>query len=207
MRSLILTRPRRDRESLPRVVRKQGISYGSEEVCKQKSLTARHPVEISLFGPGETGYLWGRSQSLPFLMNLDEASQAIQTCAERMNAVYREVVFDEWAVVSLKEEGVNTLLYVGPRKDHFQRHFLPDSVALKRELGSLRYGVGDFEFARDAAGTRFDAFMVTGEVSYLICNNIAKSMDAITSNELWLAAQVPFVELSEKFRSSPLVSA
>jgi hypothetical protein len=140
-------------------------------------------------------------------MNLDEASQAIQTCAERMNAVYREVVFDEWAVVSLKEEGVNTLLYVGPRKDHFQRHFLPDSVALKRELGSLRYGVGDFEFARDAAGTRFDAFMVTGEVSYLICNNIAKSMDAITSNELWLAAQVPFVELSEKFRSSPLVSA
>jgi hypothetical protein len=49
--------------------------------------------------------------------------------------------------------------------------------------------------------------MVTGEVSYLICNNIAKSMDAITSNELWLAAQVPFVELSEKFRSNPLVSA
>jgi hypothetical protein len=49
--------------------------------------------------------------------------------------------------------------------------------------------------------------MVVGRGIYLICNNTVQSMDSITKDPLWLGAQVPFVELSEKFRANPLVSA
>ena len=78
-------------------------------------------------------------------------------------------------------------------------------------MGSLRegllneeYSVGDFEFARNAVGPAFESFMVLGDGMYLICNNTVQTMDAITQDPLWLGAQVPFVELSERFRSDPL---
>jgi hypothetical protein len=46
--------------------------------------------------------------------------------------------------------------------------------------------------------------MALGSECFLICNNTVQSMDAITADPLWLAAQVPFVELSDKFREDPL---
>jgi hypothetical protein len=47
--------------------------------------------------------------------------------------------------------------------------------------------------------------MVLGEGLYLICNNTADSMEGITQEPRWIEAQVPFVELSDKIRSHPLV--
>jgi hypothetical protein len=35
-------------------------------------------------------------------------------------------------------------------------------------------------------------------------NNTAQSMNEITKNPKWFSAQVPFVDLSEKFRSNPV---
>jgi hypothetical protein len=64
--------------------------------------------------------------------------------------------------------------------------------------------IGDFEFAPDAAGTHFDACLRLGAASYLICNHTTKSMAQIRQSPNWLAAQKPFVELSEKFRADPL---
>jgi hypothetical protein len=49
--------------------------------------------------------------------------------------------------------------------------------------------------------------MVVGQGIYLICNNTVQSMDSITQDTLWLGAQVPFVELSDKFRAAPLALA
>jgi hypothetical protein len=46
--------------------------------------------------------------------------------------------------------------------------------------------------------------MVIGEGLYLICNNTALTMDMIAKEPSWLAAQKPFVELSEKFCQNPL---
>jgi hypothetical protein len=46
--------------------------------------------------------------------------------------------------------------------------------------------------------------MAVGPGIYLICNNTVQSMDGITKDPLWLGAQVPFVELSDKFRADPL---
>jgi hypothetical protein len=77
-------------------------------------------------------------------------------------------------------------------------------AALREGLLNGDYSVGDFEFARQAIGPAFESFMVVGNGVYLICNNTVQSMDGITRDPLWLGAQVPFVELSDKFRADPL---
>jgi len=71
---------------------------------------------------------------------------------------------------------------------------------LRAELLTENYGAGDFEFARHGIGTGFESFMVLGRALYLICNNTHESMETIAKNPRWLAAQVPFAELGEKFR-------
>jgi hypothetical protein len=137
-------------------------------------------------------------------MTLDQASKLIQTCAEQMNARYQKVVFDEWAVISLAEHKGRLLWYAGPRKTGFQQNFLTDAGALRAGLLGEKYNPGDFEFARHGVGTGFESFMALGEGMFLICNNTVQSMDAIAKDPLWLNAQVPFVDLSENFRTDPL---
>ena len=137
-------------------------------------------------------------------MTLDEASFSIRACVDQMNARYTKTVFDEWAVVSLNDKPGRILAYTGPRKDDFQKNFASDLDALSEELSSREFGVGDFEFARHAGGTHFDAFLVLGRGFYLICNNTRQSMDTIAKDSRWLAAQIPFVELSDRIRANPV---
>ena len=138
-------------------------------------------------------------------MTLDEANQLIRGCAERMNELYRKVVFDEWAVVSLMQHRARVLSYLGPRKDDFQKNFADDVQDLRAELLSNKHNLGDFEFSRHGFGTKLEAFVVVGDGLFLICNNTGQSMSAIAKDPLWLSAQVPFVEMSDRFRSNPLV--
>jgi hypothetical protein len=138
-------------------------------------------------------------------MTFEEAGKWIRGCAERMDELYGKVVFDEWAVVSLVQHKARIVTYLGPRKEDFQRNFAKDVQDLRAELLSDQHDIGDFEFARHGFGTKVEAFMVVGEDLYLICNNTAQSMTAIAKDPLWLSAQVPFVELSDRFRSDPLV--
>ena len=138
-------------------------------------------------------------------MTLEQANKLIKACAEQMQARYNKVVFDEWAVVSLADSKGHILSYAGPRKEGFKENFVADAGSLRASLMTADHEVGDFEFARHGVGTGFEAFMVLGKGVYLICNNTVESMDSITKNPLWLAAQVPFVELSDKFRGEPLV--
>jgi hypothetical protein len=79
--------------------------------------------------------------------------------------------------------------------------------ALRSGLLHANYGVGDFEFAQHGIGTGFESFMILGRALYLICNNTRESMETIARDPRWLAAQVPFAELSEKVRASPLAVA
>ena len=138
-------------------------------------------------------------------MTLDEANKLIRSCAERMNELYGKVVFDEWAMVSLLQHRARILAYDGLRKEDFQKNFASDVKDLRAELLSNRHHLGDFEFARHGFGTKLEAFVVVGDGLYLICNNTAQSMSGITKDPLWLSAQVPFVEMSDRFRSDPLV--
>jgi len=137
-------------------------------------------------------------------MTLDEATKLIKGCASRMNDLYEDVVFDELTIVQFADRKGKILSYIGPRKDDFQKNFLSDVEGLRSELMSLKHGNGDFEFARHGGGTRFDAFMVLGDGVYLMCNNTTQSMNEITKNTRWFNAQVPFVDLSEKFRVNPV---
>ena len=138
-------------------------------------------------------------------MTLDEANRLIGGCTDRMNELYKKTVFDEWAIVSLMQHKVKILSYLGPRKDDFQKNFSTDVQELRAELLSNQQDIGDFEFARHGVGTKVEAFLVVGDGLYLICNNTAQSMNSLTKDPLWLSAQVPFVELSDRFRSDPLV--
>jgi hypothetical protein len=137
-------------------------------------------------------------------MTLDEAISHIKSCAKEMDARCGQTVFDEWAVLSLAENKARVLAYIGPRNDDFLKNFAKDLGALRAELLTENYGAGDFEFARHGTGTGFESFMVLGRALYLICNNTRESMDTIAKNPRWLAAQVPFAELSEKVRYNPL---
>lgn len=137
-------------------------------------------------------------------MTLDQVTRLVQSCAEQMNARYKKVVFDEWAVISLADKKVHLLAYIGPRKAGFQKNFLADAGSLRAGLLAQEYNVGDFEFARHGVGTGFESFLVLGKGIFLICNNTVQSMDGITQDPLWLGAQVPFVELSDKIRGDPV---
>ena len=140
-------------------------------------------------------------------MTLDQATKLVKSSVEQMNARYQNVVFDEWAIVSLAEQKGRLLSYFGPRKEGFQKNFLDDAGTLRAGLLTNQHEAGDFEFARHGVGPSFEAFMALGKGLYLICNNTVQSMDAISKNPLWIGAQVPFADLSEKFRAEPLVSA
>lgn len=137
-------------------------------------------------------------------MNLDQAKKLIIDCAEQMQARYSKTVFDEWAVVSLGGNRGRIHAYIGPRKEDFKRNFLEDAGSLRAGLLTSEHKAGDFEFARHGVGTGFEAFVVAGQGTFLICNNTVQSMDGITQDPRWLGAQVPFLDLSDKFRADPL---
>jgi hypothetical protein len=139
-------------------------------------------------------------------MTLDQATKLIKSCAAQMDARYQKTVFDEWAIISLADHKGHLLAYIGPRKEGFQKNFLADAGPLRAGLLKEDQNVGDFEFSRHGVGLAFESFMVLGKGIYLICNNTVQSMDAITKDPLWLGAQVPFVELSDKFREDPVVT-
>ena len=57
---------------------------------------------------------------------------------------------------------------------------------------------------RQGDGTRHDALIRIDASSYLVYNNLAKSMTEIRADARWLKAQIAFVDLSEIFRVDPL---
>jgi hypothetical protein len=137
-------------------------------------------------------------------MTLDDANRLIKSTALKMNELYGKVVFDEWAIVSLAHQKARVLAYAGPRNDVFLKNFANDLGALRSQLLTNEYSVGDFEFSRHGVGTGFESFMVLGAGVYLFCNNTQRSMDDIARDPKWLSAQVPFAELADSVRSNSL---
>jgi len=137
-------------------------------------------------------------------MNFETASQIIGDCAIKMTRAYGTAVFNELVIVSFVGECEEVVGYVGPRPERVQNDFAVDLHLLKDELFSAKHTVGEFEFARSAQGTHFDAFVVLGDWIYLICNNTTLTMAEITQKPEWRQAQVSFVEMCETFRADPL---
>ena|SRR2546423_13843228 len=141
------------------------------------------------------------------VMTFDHAKIQIKQCAAQMNARYKDVVFDEWAVVSIGKGKLRVLEYAGARLTDFKKQFLADAGALRTGLLGGSHEPGYFEFAHTGVGTGFESFIALGKGMYLIWNNTAKSMDNIVENPRWLAAQVPFAELSARFCLNPVIAA
>lgn len=137
-------------------------------------------------------------------MKLESARQLIKNCTKQTNSLFGGILFDEWAVLIFRNNKGVLLSYWGTRKSDFQKNFAEDISVLSTALKLNNYGYGDFEFARNAAGSKVDAFVKVGQDAYLFCNNLSKSMDDITKDPKWLAAQSAFAELCDCFRSDPL---
>ncbi|MBA3849570.1 MAG: hypothetical protein C0502_06185 [Opitutus sp.] len=138
-------------------------------------------------------------------MNLANARTAVAAALGRMNAAYGQPVFNEWVLVSLRADRGAILAYEGPRQEKYKQQFTLDLQTMLKELSGQKLGVGDFAFASDAAGTHYDACLRLGESSYLFCNHLTRTMREIRENPLWIEAQKPWVELSQKFLADPLV--
>jgi len=141
----------------------------------------------------------------PFLaqMDLDVARLQIQASFARMDALYGRPVFDEWAVLSpTAKNGV--LAYAGPRAENFRQQLPSDTEPLRAVVAGRPLEPGDFEFAAEAEGTRYDACMKLGGKCYLVCNHTTRAMAEIRRDPQWLKTQTVFFELSEKFRADPL---
>jgi hypothetical protein len=137
-------------------------------------------------------------------MDLETARRHIQTCLDRMRALYLRPVFDEWAILALTGKTGAILAYQGPRPDLFRKNLATDVEPLRSGAAGKSLADGDMEFASDAAGTKYDALIKSGTASYLVLNHTVKSMTEIRSDPKWLAAQKALFELSEKFRADPL---
>ena len=140
----------------------------------------------------------------PRAMTLEQAKNLVGESLARMNQLYRDTVFDEWAIVRFREGKGLLLSYSGPRKQDFQENFLRDAGSLRAGLFGKNHPPGEFEFTRQSVGTGFESFLALGDGTYLILNNTVRSMDEIARNPLWISAQVPFAELSEAVREDPL---
>ena len=117
---------------------------------------------------------------------------------------YLEMLLDEWAILALP---AGVLAYNGPRVEQFRRNLPDDAEPLRAKAAGKEFHEGDLEFATDAPGTHYDAFMKIGPQSYLVLNNTARTLAEIRADAKWLAAQKVLFELSEKFRSDPLQTA
>lgn len=139
-------------------------------------------------------------------MDLATARQHLQGSLDRMNALYGKPIFDEWAVLSLAAKHGGVLAYAGPRVESFRQHVADDAEPLRALIAGRPLAEGDFEFAPEAGGTRYDALLKLGATSFLVCNHTGKTMAVIRADARWLKAQKVFFEMSEKFRADPLVA-
>ncbi len=137
-------------------------------------------------------------------MDLPTARQNIETSIARMDAAYGQPLFDEWAILSSSSQP-GLLAYSGPRAHRFGRDVADDAQPLLKIIAGREFHPGDFDFATEAAGTLFDACMMLGPTTYLVCNHTTRALADLRRDPKWLKAQPTFFALSEKFRADPLL--
>lgn len=137
-------------------------------------------------------------------MNLDTATTRIAKSFAKMNEAYRRPVFDELLVVSRAGGEIKLLHYSGPREATIMDSLADETVALRQSVGAIDPNPGEFDFTREGVGSDFDAYICLGRDLFLLCNNTEKSMEEITADPNWLAAQGQFLNASQFFAMDPL---
>ncbi|MCF3651382.1 hypothetical protein [Synoicihabitans lomoniglobus] len=139
-------------------------------------------------------------------MTIAEARPLISRCAERMDALSGDRVFDEWAIITLTQGGAKLVAYQGPRVEKFRSRFNADIRPLQVELEGRKLEVGEFAFVPDAAGTAYDACVRIGPQAYLWWNNTDATMADIRARGSWMPAQKVFADLCELFRRDACIA-
>lgn len=116
-----------------------------------------------------------------------------------MNETYRRPVFDEYLIVEAAKDGAKVHAYVGPREDSILDSIADETTALREAGSHINSTPGQFDFTREGVGSDFDAYICLGEQLYLLCNNTEKSMEEVTADPNWLAAQGVFLNVSQYF--------
>lgn len=137
-------------------------------------------------------------------MNLESAVRQISHGLAEIERLYERPVFNEWAIVGWSGGRPVVLHYDGPRTEDFETKLPGDLRLLRESLQEDRSVAGTFSFAREGVGTLFDAYIVLGEDVVLLCNHTEMDFEAIATDPLWRKAQMPFVDLTEKFGLDPL---
>lgn len=136
-------------------------------------------------------------------MDTTTAVTLLQRCRDRMRALYGDVVFDEWAAVTLGSGGDMLRHYEGPRLETFRKRFTTDVKPLQAELEGRKLAVGEFSFVPDAPGTAYDVCVHAGPRIYVLGNHTQRTMTEIRKDPRWLDAQRAFVEMTEAFAADP----
>lgn len=137
-------------------------------------------------------------------MDLKKAIARIERGLQRMDKAFHRTVFDEWAVVQIRP-GQDQVLHSSTAREDQAATFGHDFRILRRDSQGAADNPGDFGFTKEGKGTAIDAFLVLGDHLILILNNTGLSMHEVAQNPLWQAVQPLFFNLSETFRSDPLV--
>ena len=139
-------------------------------------------------------------------MNLEDSLEIILHNLELMNDKYGHTVFDEIAIVNLKDNHPEFYYYKGPRGSSFSNEFMDNSCHIREELKeSHSNSGGEFYFTNEGAGVYIDACIRIGSPHvYLFCNNVKKSMVQIREDSNWEIAKPHFLEISLSFSLNPL---
>jgi hypothetical protein len=139
-------------------------------------------------------------------MKLETAISLIRESFTKLDEAYGRTVFDELAIVGLGGSKLELLHYEGPNEASFADEFADITYALRQELTADQTGDGgEFSFTREGEGAHMDAYICLGPNVYLFCNHTDKSMQEITQDPQWLAAQGEFLNASQRFAVDPLV--
>lgn len=137
-------------------------------------------------------------------MDLSAAQERIRKALNAMQACYRQPVFDEWAIVSIREGDFEVISYQGERD---KKNLIRDVSSIYTQLTSKAHYPGEFDFTFDGHEELFDAYMAIGDCLFVLFNNTETSTAHITASPLWKKAQGEFVDLGDAFAADPVTAA
>lgn len=141
-------------------------------------------------------------------MNLKDSISIISGGLNSMNEIYGRPLFDEIAIVALKERMPEIYYYEGPRGASFANEFLANTQAIRSELDKLAthresFG-GELFFTNEGDGVHMDACLCIGPPQvYLFCNNVRKSMVEIRADPKWPECKSKLQAISASFSLNP----
>jgi len=137
-------------------------------------------------------------------MKSEDAVSLVEKALYNMGTAIREVVFNEWILVSVSSKKLAVNKYKGPRQEEFFSNFKEDISPLLEKIDFKNPIIGDFDFSYHGYGNGFDAYMCIGEKTFILFNNTKKNTDQIQASLRWKAARVHLMKLQEKFIEDPV---